>query len=578
MDPSTSATPLKSSGIPKFSSIARPSASRLPAPNNDHKTALPSPTKHSALVKPSPAKKALPRLPSSSSGFRASISGPSSGILPPRTSSHRSTYSISEKPATGTRKPASRPVSHVGQSRRPVSSIITTSQREDLNDQLGSLDAFRSASRATSRQADYDDTPQYDYADEPKTPNAKRASRLSLSDRTVESLSRLPETPGTDRRRSSFFAPQSPMGQQSRPASAMSIDEMREVPRPKPVGRMPSPSKKSSAMIPPTSKMPALPRAPSSTGLAPSRLGRPASVASKSTTTTSTPKVSTARPLQRTSSLRQPGAGVSATPRPRPTTSNSTPAIKMRPTPATTVKVASQKELQTSPEKTVSSSAALRDQIAKAKASKRTPAVPKGQQSGSQGDDFEFDPFADPFNTKPKGSSGLLRKRIEAARGDGRLNIAGMGLKNIPDEVLGMYDQREDSSLNWSQMTDLVRFVAADNDIDTISDDIFPDVATEIAMDDQNEVKGLQFRGVEMLDLHGNNLQAVPAGLRWLERLTNLNLVSFMVYDIVLTTTDISQSLTTSWATPFLTLSASLSHCENSNWATTTCPAISLNQ
>jgi hypothetical protein len=577
MDPSTSATPLKSSGIPKFSSIARPSASRLPAPNNDHKTALPSPTKSSAFVKPSPAKKALPRPPSSSSGFRASISGPSSSILPPRTSSHRSTYSISEKPAAATRKPASRPVSHIGQSRRPVSSIITTSQQEDLNDQLGSLNAFRSASRATSRQADYDDTPQYDYVDEPKTPNAKRASRLSLSDRTVESLSRLPETPGTDRRRSSFFAPQSPMGQQSRPASAMSIDETREVPRPKTVGRMPSPSKKS-AMVPPTSKMPALPRAPSSIGLAPSRLSRPASVAGKPATSISTPKVSTTRPLQRTSSLRQPGAGISATPRPRPTTSNSTPAIKMRPTPATTVKVASQKGPQPSPEKAASSSAALRDQIAKAKASKRTPAVPKGPQSSSQGDDVAFDPFADPFNTKPRGSSGLLRKRIEAARGDGRLNIAGMGLKNIPDEVLSMYDQREDSSLNWSQMTDLIRFVAADNDIDTISDDIFPDVATEIAMEDQNEVKGLQFRGVEMLDLHGNNLQAVPAGLRWLERLTTLNLVSFMTCDLAIAATDISQSLTTSWATPFSTLSASSSHCENSNWAITTCPATFLNQ
>lgn len=134
-----------------------------------------------------------------------------------------------------------------------------------------------------------------------------------------------------------------------------------------------------------------------------------------------------------------------------------------------------------------------------------------------------------------------MRKRIEAARGDGRLNIAGMGLKSIPDEVLSMYDQREDSSMNWSQMTDLVRFVAADNDLDTISDDIFPDVATEVAMDNQDEFKGLQFRGVEMLDLHGNNLQALPAGLRWLERLTMLNLVSSMIYDLTSATTYIPQ-------------------------------------
>ncbi|CAD0108744.1 unnamed protein product [Aureobasidium uvarum] len=503
MDPSASATPLKSSGIPKFSSIARPSASRLHAPNNDHKTALPSPSKPSALVKPSPAKKALPRPPSSGNGFRSSISGPSTGILPPRTSSHRSTYSISEKPATATRNPASRPVSYIAQSRRPVSSIITTAQQEDLNDQLGSLGGFRSASRATSRQDDYDDVSAFDHVDEPKTPGAKRAHRLSLSDRTVESLSRLPETPGTDRRRSSFFAPQSPMGPPSRPASAMSIDEAREIPRPKPLAKLPSPTKKSSAMDPPTRKMPAkysTPRAPSSIGMAPSRLGRPTSVAGKLATTTSTPKLPTSKPLQRTSSLRQPA--------------NTCDGCKNAPT----------KEPQVSPEKVASSSAALRDQIAKAKAAKRTPGLFRGKQSSSQNDDATFDPFADPFNTKPKNSNGLLRKRIEAARGDGRLNIAGMNLKSIPDEVLNMYDQREDSNMNWSQMTDLVRFLAADNDLDTISDDIFPDVATEVAMNDENEVKGLQFRSVEMIDLHGNSLQTVPAGFRWLERLTALNL------------------------------------------------------
>jgi hypothetical protein len=63
-----------------------------------------------------------------------------------------------------------------------------------------------------------------------------------------------------------------------------------------------------------------------------------------------------------------------------------------------------------------------------------------------------------------------------------------------------------------------------------ISDDIVPDVTTEVAMD--NEIKGLQFRGIEMLDLHGNNLQAVPTGLRWLERLTTLNLVSSVIFDL----------------------------------------------
>ncbi|KAG2162795.1 hypothetical protein VTO58DRAFT_105698 [Aureobasidium pullulans] len=527
MDNSTSATPLRSSGIPKFSSIARPSASRLPAPNAEQKPALPSPTKSAALARPSPAKKALPRPPSSGNGFRSSISGPSSGIIPPRTLSHRPTHSISDRSIAAARKPASRPVSYISQSKRPASSVITTAQQEDLNDQLGSLDGFRSASRAASRQGDYDESQPFDYDDEPSTPNMKRASRISLSDRTVESLSRLPETPGTDRRRSSFFAPQSPMGPPSRPASAMSTGDAREGSQPKPIGRTASPSKRSSAIVPPSSKMPnkySTPRAPSSIGLASSRLGRPASVAGKSALTTATPKSTAPKPLQRTSSLRQPGAGIAATPRPRPTTSNSTPAIKTRPTPATALKVAPPKESQNASEKAPSSSAALRDQIAKAKAAKRTPAVSKGQSSVNQFDDSRFDPFADPFNTKPQDGNGLLRKRIDAARSDGRLNLAGLSLKQIPDDVLTMYDQREDSNMNWSQMTDLVRFVAADNELDTISDDIFPDIATEVAMDDEKEVKGLQFRSVEMIDFHGNNLQTVPSGLRWMERLTVLNL------------------------------------------------------
>ncbi|THW14607.1 L domain-like protein [Aureobasidium pullulans] len=527
MDNSTSATPLRSSGIPKFSSIARPSASRLPAPNAEQKPALPSPTKSAALARPSPAKKALPRPPSSGIGFRSSISGPSSGIIPPRTSSHRPTHSISDRSIAAARQPASRPVSYIAQSRRPASSVITTAQQEDLNDQLGSLDGFRSASRAASRQGDYDESQPFDYDDEPSTPNMKRASRISLSDRTVESLSRLPETPGTDRRRSSFFAPQSPMGPPSRPASAMSTGDAREGSQPKPIGRTASPSKRSSAIVPPSSKMPnkySTPRAPSSIGLASSRLGRPASVAGKSALTTATPKSTAPKPLQRTSSLRQPGAGIAATPRPRPTTSNSTPAIKTRPTPATALKVAPPKESQNASEKAPSSSAALRDQIAKAKAAKRTPAVSKGQSSVNHFDDSRFDPFADPFNTKPQDGNGLLRKRIDAARSDGRLNLAGLSLKQIPDDVLTMYDQREDSNMNWSQMTDLVRFVAADNELDTISDDIFPDIATEVAMDDEKEVKGLQFRSVEMIDFHGNNLQTVPSGLRWMERLTVLNL------------------------------------------------------
>lgn len=176
------------------------------------------------------------------------------------------------------------------------------------------------------------------------------------------------------------------------------------------------------------------------------------------------------------------------------------------------------------------SSATLREQIAKAKAAKKTSANATqalAQLDGSN--EFEFDLAVDPFNSKPKDNKGLLRKRIDAARSDGRLNIAAMGLKSIPDEVLTMYDAAEmaESKISWSESVDLVRFIAADNEIDTITDDIFPDIdPAVVAMSDDVDAKGLQFGGLELLDLHGNTLQSMPVGLRRLERLTTLNLVS----------------------------------------------------
>ena len=145
-------------------------------------------------------------------------------------------------------------------------------------------------------------------------------------------------------------------------------------------------------------------------------------------------------------------------------------------------------------------------------------------------DDYEFDLSSDPFNSKPKSKKGLLTKRIDAARADGRLNIAAMGLKSIPDEVLSMYDAEEmlKSKISWNETVDLTRLIAAGNEFETISDEIFPDIGSDDAAtsDDNDTAKGLQFRGLESLDLHGNMLTTIPAGLRRLERLTNLNLVS----------------------------------------------------
>lgn len=177
-----------------------------------------------------------------------------------------------------------------------------------------------------------------------------------------------------------------------------------------------------------------------------------------------------------------------------------------------------------SPPSFTKSSAALRDQIAKAKTAAKRNATVKHDSLVGKGD---FDLNADPFNQRPKeDNKGLIRKRIDSARIDGRLNISSMSLDIIPDEVLKMYDVEAmaDSKVSWSETVDLVRLVAADNDFESIAEDCFPDVDAREAAD--SDGVNYQFGGLEMLDIHANHLLSLPIGLRRLERLTSLNLVS----------------------------------------------------
>lgn len=182
------------------------------------------------------------------------------------------------------------------------------------------------------------------------------------------------------------------------------------------------------------------------------------------------------------------------------------------------------------------SSLTLRDQIAKAKAAakkaqtqKTSPgnAMPQGQMKLSvlPAGSFDFGLSDDPFNQSldQSGSKGLLRKRVDAARRDGRLNIAAMDLTEIPQEVMNMYDFDSMGGGSWAETVDLKRFVAADNRFETLSDEVFSDTDPRESMDDEDS-KGHQFAGLEMLDLHGNVLHTLPMGLRRLEFLTILNL------------------------------------------------------
>ncbi|OHF00870.1 leucine Rich Repeat family protein [Colletotrichum orchidophilum] len=197
------------------------------------------------------------------------------------------------------------------------------------------------------------------------------------------------------------------------------------------------------------------------------------------------------------------------------------------------------------------SSNALREQIAKARAAKRVAdrqaaeaatapsTAPMADASGSavqseppiipvdDGFDFGIAITQDPFNTKRSETSQtkIIQQRLGAARSSGRLNIAAMGLKEIPVEVLKMYDAESMGTYDgsWAETVDLTRFVAADNELETIDDTIFPDItAEEIAQDEDSN--GNIFGGLEAMDLHGNSLISLPMGLRQLPLLTSLNL------------------------------------------------------
>ncbi|KAI9840295.1 MAG: hypothetical protein M1837_001782 [Sclerophora amabilis] len=180
------------------------------------------------------------------------------------------------------------------------------------------------------------------------------------------------------------------------------------------------------------------------------------------------------------------------------------------------------------------SSNTLRETIARAKATRK--AASKDQSIGgalsagktttiAEGidDDLALDPFDQPHDLHS--SKGLLRKRVDLARAGGRLDIAALHLSEIPKEVMAMYDPEsaETSSVPWFEAVDLVHFVAADNEIEKITPEIFPDIDSNESLDSEDP-HGNLFGGLQTLDLHGNLLTTIPVGLRRLEMLSKLNL------------------------------------------------------
>ncbi|KAL1963270.1 hypothetical protein VTN77DRAFT_8493 [Rasamsonia byssochlamydoides] len=393
-------------------------------------------------------------------------------------------------------------------------------------------------------------------------------SRPSLSDRTIETLSRIPPSPSPRGRRSPFFPPErSPMGPPPRPASALNS-----------YSRSPSRSSHSQngvdeGVVPPSTVRRTASRISMislSSGVS-SGSQKTASDTSenlvKSTTssgrqTLKRQSMIAAIPSTKRNETLPVRSGLTKTPKPRPLSNAfvkpSPDEVSESPRPLSISK--SRKPSSnvssnlTSPSSTVSktssvtssvtstssdghsqehagaeevrkvskSSSALRESIAKAKAARKA-----ARQSSAATE--AFDPWGnidakDPFNQLPKDANrGLLRKRVEAARTSGSLNIAAMGLKEIPDEVMTMYDFDPDSNAEWYASVDLVKFIAADNEIETLPDAAFPDIDPQ-DFDPDEDSKGNQFGGLEVLDLHGNLLRSLPVGLRRLHRLSSLNL------------------------------------------------------
>ena len=167
------------------------------------------------------------------------------------------------------------------------------------------------------------------------------------------------------------------------------------------------------------------------------------------------------------------------------------------------------------------SSAALRETIASAKAARRSAGSsikPSDRHVDTQSSADTY--VADDMDLVAS-NQGLLKQRIKGATSSGVLNISAMRLNSVPDAVMKMYDEG-DSTVTWSETVDLIKFNAADNEIEEISDEVFPDWSVEEMADDDE--KSNQFGGLEGLDLHNNLLHELPIGLRRLERLTNLNL------------------------------------------------------
>ncbi|CAI7571052.1 unnamed protein product [Penicillium pancosmium] len=395
-----------------------------------------------------------------------------------------------------------------------------------------------------------------------------RQIRPSLSDRTIETISAIPPSPASAKRQSSFFNGASPIRSPSKTPSNAS-NYSRSPSRSssgqtegneflsQPVSKLRLPSRNRLSVA---SNTPLSPNKVSDGAESPSRMKMPSarhSIALGSGTTEprtplkkasqdtlnhkSITKPSFARPSPGKTAPKSVKTDMGPPERPlnvrktRKPQTESPSAMRSPSTGSRYVSAASNIVDELTPEqqeehesrKATKSSSALRDTIAKAKAARKAAAkndtndekpAPQVKPADSWGTIDE-----DPFDQLPKGSNpGVIRKRVEGARTSGTLNIAALSLTEIPKEVIDMYEFDPDAT-NWFENVDLVKFIAADNELAEISDATFPDVDPE-NIDPERDERAPQFGGLETLDLHGNVLHSLPMGIRQLRQLRSLNL------------------------------------------------------
>ncbi|KAL4994787.1 hypothetical protein BDV10DRAFT_143866 [Aspergillus recurvatus] len=470
-----SKTPTRPSGIPRL-------VSRIP---------LPTSTTSSASLRPSPSREKLRIDP----GLKA----------------------------TRLRRPSEEP-----EFKKPLPRTLQPRNAQNRNQQkrvvsLARSDGIGSENEKVPETVDtrFEDTPSQDA--EPRG-----RIRPSLSERTIETLSQIPPSPASSRRPSAIFNATSPIRSPSRPPSSMTS-----------YSRSPSRSSTSRQLIgndflsgPPSGiRLPSRPRPPLSKN-------GPASDNASADSADSTPKPPKSAALKtpclvgsqqtapesRLASNKAPeDAGlapsalqVKKTRKVQPKASNSRLHSAASKSPAIFGPTESN-----SPEanKISKSSSALRESIAKAKAARKAAAhQPSSLDAWTEAD------TQDPFNQRHKEDQNkVLRKKLDAGRTTGHLNIAAMSLTTFPDEVLTMYDFDPNATTDWYESVDLVKFIAADNEFVELPDAAFPDVDSE-QLDPDSEEKGNQFGGLEVLDFHGNLLERLPIGFRRLQRLHTLNL------------------------------------------------------